>query len=67
MWVLILDSTQAQGGNNDPKPPKSFILVVRWTRFGSPQLYWADYEPYIGPTTHTYSYMQIYTYCKING
>ena len=60
-------------GNKDPKPPKSFILAVWWTELGSLLLYWADYKPSgaqnMGPTTHTYSYMQIYIYiyCRING
>ena len=58
-------------GNKDLEPPRSFILVVWWTGLGLPQLYWVDYEPScaqnMGPTTYTYSYMQIYTYCKING
>ena len=58
-------------GNNDPEPPKSFILDIWWIGLGLPQLYWTDYKPSDaqnkGPTTHTYSYMQIYTYCKING
>ena len=57
-------------GNKDFEPPRSFLLVVWWTRLGSPQLYWANYElscaQNMGPTTHTHSYMQIYTYCKIN-
>ena len=58
-------------GNKDLELLRSFIFVIWWTGLGTPQLYWVDYEPScaqnMGPTTHTHSYMQIYTYCKING
>ena len=58
-------------GDEDLEPPKNFVCVVWWTWLGLLQLYWTDYEPScaqnMGPTMRTYSYMQIYTYCKING
>ena len=45
------------------------ILVVWWIGLSSLQLYWANYEPScaqnMDSTTHTYSYMQIYTCCKV--
>ena len=57
-------------GIKDPGPPQSFILVVWWTGLGSPQLYWVNYESScaqnMDSTTHTYSYIQIYTYCIVN-
>ena len=56
-------------GITDSGPPKSFTLVVWWTKLSSPQLCWADYEPScalnMDPTTHTYSYIQIYIYIYI--
>ena len=56
-------------GIKEPGPLKSFVLIVWWTRLGSPQLYWVDYKPSsaqnMDPTTHTYSYMQIYIYIYI--
>ena len=58
LWVLFLDSTQAQVETRI----LSLILVVWWTGFGSPQLYWADYEPScaqnMDPTIHTHLYIQ---------
>ena len=58
-------------GNKDPKPSKSSVLVVWWTGLSSPQLYQANYKlscaQNMGPTINTHSYMQIYTYCKLNG
>ena len=38
------------------------MLVVWWIELGSPQLYWADYEPScaqnMDPTTHAHPYIQ---------
>ena len=68
VWVFFffLDSTQAQVETRI----LGLIIVVWWTGFGSPQLSWVDYEPscaqIMDPTTHTYSYMQVYTYYKEN-
>ena len=51
-------------GIKNPGAPKSLILVVWWIELGSLQLYWNDYKPScaqkMDPTTHTYSYIQIY-------
>ena len=53
-------------GIKELRPLKSFVLVVWWTRLGSLQLCWANYElsciQNMDPTTHTYSYVQIYIY-----
>jgi len=68
MWVLILDSTQAQVESRNLGPQKIFVLVIWWTGLGLLQLYLADYESSCAQnmnlTTHTYSYMQIYIHCK---
>ena len=65
MWVLIFGQYAGPSRNKDPRPPKSYILVVWWIGIGSSQLYWADYESScaqnIGPTTHTYSHMHTHT------
>ena len=62
---------QGSSGYVDLEPPKSLIFVVWSTELGLSHLYWADYESIyvqnMGPTTHIHSYMQTYTYCKING
>ena len=53
-------------GIKDPRLLKSFVLVVWWSRLGSPQLYWTDYEPSCAQnmdhTTHTYIHTYIYIY-----
>ena len=67
LWVLILDCTQAQVETRI----LDLRFIVWWTGLGLLQPYWVDYEPScaqnMGPTTHTYPYMQTYTHCKING
>ena len=57
-FFFFLDSTQAQIETRI----LGLILIVWWTRLGSPQLYWADYEPSCAQnmdlTIHTYLYIQ---------
>ena len=66
MWVLIFGQYPGPSRIKDPGPSKSFVLVVWWTGLGSLQLCSADYElscaQNMDPTTHTYSYVQIYIY-----
>ena len=57
-FFFFLDSTQAQIETRI----LGLILIVWWTRLGSPQLYWVDYEPScaqnIDLTIHTHLYIQ---------
>ena len=58
VWVLLLDNTQVQVKTRIP----SLIFVVWWTGLGSPQQYWANYEPSctqnMDPTIHTHLYIE---------
>ena len=72
MGSLFFGQYLGPSGNEDPEPSKDFIFVGWWTGLSSSQLYWVDYEPIyaqknIGPKTYIHSYIQTYTYCKING